>query len=199
MNERLVAVRLYGHLRARFGREYRLAVKTPGEAVRALCAVVKGFEAHVRRHSEPGYRVLVDRTQIGADELHHPSGIAAIKIVPVVAGAGGGGKILGGIALIGLSFVPGLNVAVWAGASATFSSIAFNLGISMVLGGVSQMLAGSPKAPTPAERPDNQPSYAFNGAVNVTAQGNAVPILIGRMRVGSVVISSGLSTAQLPA
>jgi predicted phage tail protein len=198
----LVDVKLYGHLRARFGRTYRLAVKTPGEAVRALCAVVKGFEAYVRQHSEPGYRVLVDKTPIGAEELHHPSGIAAIKFVPVVTGAAGGGKIVAGVALIGLSFLPGLQgIGFSVGAlKFTASSIAFNLGVSMALSGVAQMLAGTPKAPTPAERPDNQPSFAFNGAVNVTAQGQAVPLCYGGpIRIGSVVISTGLSTAQLPA
>lgn len=193
----LVEIRLYGHLR-RFGKIYRLAVKSPAEAVRALCAVVPGLRKHLAQHSDPGYRIIVGKTPIAEEkELRYPSGLRRIGIVPVVAGAAGGGKIIGGIALIALSFVPGVNVAVWAGASTTWASIAFNIGVSLVLGGVSQMIAGTPKAPTPSERPNNQPSYTFDGPVNVTAQGQCVPLCYGRMRVGSVVISSGLSVAQL--
>lgn len=200
MNERLVDVKLYGHLRARFGRVYRLAVESPAEAVHALCVVVPGFEAYMREHSEPGYKLVVDKRPIATDdELQHPCGHQAIKIVPAVAGRAGAGKIIAGIALIAVSFVPGLNVAVWAGAATTFSSIAFNIGLSLVLGGVSQALAGNPKGATPAERPENLPSYAFNGAVNTTAQGNPVPVCFGRMRIGSQVIATGLSVTQLAA
>lgn len=197
----LVDVRLYGHLRARFGRGYPYAVRTPAEAIRALCCTVPGFRQYLRENSEPGYRIVVDKTPIAAEaELHHAGRRTSIKIVPVVAGSAGSGKILGGALLIGLSFVPGLQAISPIG-STTLSSVAFNLGVSMALGGIAQAIAGTPKAPTPAsiERPENQPSYAFDGPVNVTAQGQAIPLVYGRMRVGSVVISSGLSVSQLPA
>ena len=47
------------------------------------------------------------------------------------------------------------------------------------------------------EPADNRTSYIFNGAVNVTAQGAPVPICYGRMRVGSVVISAGVTTTDI--
>ncbi len=50
-----------------------------------------------------------------------------------------------------------------------------------------------PKAQDPAEKPDNQPSYVFNGPVNTTAQGQPVPIGYGRLIVGGAVISAGIS------
>ncbi|WP_260627457.1 tail assembly protein [Pseudomonas protegens] len=40
--------------------------------------------------------------------------------------------------------------------------------------------------------PNNRPSYSFNGAVNTSVQGNPVPLLYGRMIVGSAVISAGI-------
>ena len=79
----------------------------------------------------------------------------------------------------------------------TFASIAMNLGLSMALGGISQMLAGNPATPGPANAVTNLPSYAFNGAVNTAAQGNPVPICYGRLRVGSQVISTGLEATSL--
>lgn len=195
----MIEVRLYGHLRARFGRGHRLDVSSPAEAVRALCAVVPGFKPHLLEHSEPGYRVTVSRVPVDSEEqLHHPVG-GIIGIVPVVAGRAGAGKILAGIALIVVSFfVP----AAWGFAigalQVSVSALAFNIGVSLVIGGVTQMLAGSPKAPTPSEQASNQPSYNFNGAVNVTGQGHPVPVCYGGpIRVGSQVISTGLSTAKL--
>ena len=55
----------------------------------------------------------------------------------------------------------------------------------------------APPEPTivDTEQVENKPSYLFDGAVNTTRQGNAVPVGYGRLRVGSQVISAGL-TAQ---
>src|SRR5262245_46099485 len=123
--ERLIDVKLYGHLRARFGRVYRFAIRTPAEAVRALCVCVPGFRQYLQANSEPGYRVVVDKEPIdckGSERrLYFGHGLKAIKIVPVVAGAAGGGKIILGAALIGLSFL---------GGPALLSSLASNLGTS---------------------------------------------------------------------
>lgn len=191
---------LNGQLGKLFGRRHRLDVATAAEAVRALCANFPGFEKHVMQVKCLGYRVkLHDAPLQDAQELHHPVGGNTITITPVVSGAGRGlGQILLGAALIAVSFIPGLNVAVWAGASTTFAAIAFNVGFSLVLGGVAQMLAPSPKTSGPQERPENKPSELFNGPVNTTAQGQPVPVGYGRLIVGGAVISGGLSTEEIP-
>ena len=70
-------------------------------------------------------------------------------------------------------------------------------GISMVLGGVVQLLSPQQTYDSAAsERPENRPSYNFNGPVNTTAQGHPVPLCYGRMIVGSAVISAGIETRQ---
>jgi predicted phage tail protein len=205
VTQELTEVQLYGALRSRFGRGHRLAVSSPAEAVRALCVVVPGFRAYVLKHSAPGYRVVVGKTPIGDDEeIHYPSGRQAIKIVPAVAGKAGLGKVVAGAALIALSiYTGGAGLSVFSayasgGIGLAASSLAFSLGTSLVLGGISQMLASNPAGPVgPAEKANNQPSYAFNGPINTTGQGNPVPICYGRLRIGSQVISTGLSVAQL--
>lgn len=197
MNAALTEIRFYGHLRPVFGKSLRLDVSSPLEAVRALCAVLPGFEAYIRKHSEPGYRVVVGRSPLETDQaLHDPTGRQCIKFVPAVSGKAGLGKIIAGVALIGLSFVLPVTPLL-SGFAFSASSIAMSLGISVALGGVSQMLAGTPQSPAPANPATNLPSYAFNGAVNTAAQGNAVPICYGRLRVGSQVISTGLEVASL--
>lgn len=188
---------LLGELGKRYGRRHILDVKTPAEAVRALCANFKDFAAFVSSSHERnvGYRVLNMREDVGEDELHNPAS-RQISIVPVVAGAGGSvGKILLGVALIAAAvLVPGLGAVVLFGTT-TLATVAFSIGVSLALGGVAQMLAPQPESQGPQE--EQQPSYVFNGAVNTTAQGQPVPLGYGRMIVGSAVISAGISVEDI--
>lgn len=190
---------LLGELGKRYGRKHLLDVKSPAEAVRALCANFKDFAAFVSASSDRnvGYRVLNKRDEVGEDELHNPAS-QRITIAPVVAGAGGTvGKILLGAALIAASFlVPGL-AAVTLFGTTTLATVAFSVGVSLALGGVAQMLAPQPKFEGPQE--EQQPSYVFNGAVNTSAQGQPVPVGYGRMIVGSAVISAGISVEDIQA
>jgi len=116
-----------------------------------------------------------------------------ITFTPVIAGAGRGGlgQILIGAALIAASFMlPGIGTAL--------ATMAFNVGVSLVIGGVVQMLSPQPKANAPAEKPENMPSYVFSGAVNTTAQGQPVPVGYGRLMVGGAVISAGITAEDIP-
>jgi predicted phage tail protein len=193
----MLTVLLYGHLGKRFGRRHAYDVRSPAEAVRALCATIPGFRAYLAEHSRPGYRVLVGKDPRDLDTLALPAD-DAIKIVPVTAGAGKGlGSIILGAALIGFGVMTGgagLSLsAAWAAGGMTFAGyLAANVGLSLVLGGVSQMLAPQPKTPGAPDLPENKPSYAFDGAVNTAAQGNPVPVCYGRLIVGSQVISAGM-------
>lgn len=192
----MTTVYLYGHLGRRFGWRWTLDVSSPAEAVRALLANRPEFQAYMVRHSRPGFQVFV-----GADPIHdetglqHPIGRQAIKIVPVVAGAGKSpiiGIILGvviiaaAVVMFQYPFIP-TGVALATG----------GIGVSLAIGGITQLIAGSPNTPEPSEQPENRPSTLFNGPVNTTAQGHPVPIGYGRLRVGSAVISAGISTVSL--
>lgn len=196
---------LLGELGKRFGRKFRLDVASPAEAIRALCANFPEFEAFVSNSQKRnvGYRVIVGKKDVEADRLHDVASCNDIKIVPVIAGAGGAGRFILGAALIVASFyIPGamfaVNAALATGISVTtMASAAFYVGAALALSGASQMLTGTPPSADPSERPENQPSYTFNGAVNTTAQGHPVPIGYGRLIVGSAVISAGITTEEI--
>ena len=195
---KLLTVLLYGHLGKAFGRKHRFEIRTPVEAVRALSANYKGFRAHLAKHSKPGYRVLVGKEPRDLETLAYPAD-DVIRIVPVVAGAGKGiGSIIAGIALIGIGIATGgaglTMAAAWeAGTAATVGYFATGIGASLLLGGVAQMLTPTPKSPKMAEKPQNLPSFVFDGAVNTTTQNNPVSLCYGRMIAGSQVISAGMS------
>ena len=177
-------VKLYGHLGKRYGKLFRLDVASPAEAIRALKVQLAGFEQEMVKDGR-SYHVFVGNQDISEAGLTLQSHNLPIKIVPVVAGAGGKGVLqtIVGATLIAIGLFTGFQPLV-------------SIGASLVLGGVAQMLTPNPKAAN-LNSADSNPSYSFNGPVNTTAQGNPVPILYGRLIVGSQVISVGLSVEQL--
>lgn len=202
-------IKLYGQLAKFIGRRVLEAdVATAAEAVRMLVANFPGLEQHMAKQY---YRVTVGTYDLGLDEIHDPAGQQDIKIVPVVAGAGGSvGKILAGVALVALAIaVPYIaGAAVWAGslsyaAGSTLISLApviGALGASLVLGGVTQLLTPVPKVPQ-GSGSDNDPrkTYNFSGIQQTSRQGVPVPAVYGLTLVGSVVISAGTDTVQVTA
>ncbi len=197
----MVTVILLGELGRRFGRRHRLAIASAAEGIRALCANFPAFERELVASGERGvgYRVLAGRDALTLNRLREPSGQSRITIAPVVSGAGGNGlgQILLGVAIIAVAW---WNPMGWAAAGSFLSQATlYSVGTGMILGGVAQMIAPVPKATDPSERPENKPSYSFNGAVNTTAQGHLVPVGYGRLIVGSAVISAGIDVDEVPA
>lgn len=113
-----------------------------------------------------GYAVFVGDRNITEEELAHPVGNEDIRIVPVVMGSKQGGVfqiILGVIIIAAATYFGGPGGGQ---AAASWYGAAMGVGISMVIGGVAQMLTPMPKGTSAKDRPNNTPSYAFNGPVN---------------------------------
>jgi len=153
--------------------------------------------------------------------------ISITPVLQGAGGGGGVGQIFAGVALIaaaillapvGAGFLGlGAGGALGFTLGAAASSAIGYVGAALVLGGTAQLLsptisdtAGAASSLSPIrqrsresfsainnEIADNRGSYIFNGAVNLTAQGNPVPLCYGRMKVGSVVISAGLSVEDI--
>ena len=191
-------IRLYGQLAKFIGKRVLHAdVATAAEAVRFLVANWPEVERHM---ADQHYRVSVGSYDLAENELHDPAGQQDIKIVPVVAGAGAVGRIILGVALVAAAilFAPG---AALAGGLLTLGAqavpIVAGIGLSLVLGGVGQLLTPLPKA----GKDDNDPrkSYSFSGVQNTSRQGTPVPVVYGETIVGSVVIAAGVDTVQVTA
>lgn len=180
-------VLLSGSLARRFGRRFYLDVQSPAEAVRALCCVLKGFRQHLRDSEALGltYAVFEGKRNIGPEELRL-NGTAPIRIVPMLMGSARRGvwQTVLGIVLIVVGVVL---------SETGYGAALVEVGVSMLIGGVVQLLTPTPKDPGAGEAP-----AFFNGAVNTTAQGNCVPYLAGEMIVGSAVISAGLESVSYP-
>jgi predicted phage tail protein len=186
-----VDVVLSGVLGKRFGRKFSLAVGSPAEAVRALCAMVKGFEQYLMESESRGmrYHVFADDENIPVERLRLPSGKRTIRFAPVMVGRKSGALaaiagvvlIVVGVFLLFTPFAPAAGYIIGAG-------------IGLLAMGVAQMLAPKP----PAQEKDtngNKANQYFNGPVNTAAQGNPVSLFYGGpAHIGSAVISASITT-----
>lgn len=142
----------------------------------------RGFEKFMMEAESKGLRfaVFIGRENIGEDDLGKPTGRKVIRISPIIIGSKRAGllqTIVGAVLIVLSPFTNGATLAP---------------GLALVAGGVIQMLSPQAKGLGTQDTPNNRPSYSFNGAVNTSVQGNPVPLLYGRMIVGSAVISAGI-------
>ncbi|MFV3316577.1 tail assembly protein [Pseudomonas sp. NY15374] len=184
----VTTVVLYGKLR-QFGRSFRLSVRSPAEAIKALCVQIPGFERFLITAKSEGVEFAVFRgsRNLKKEELCF-AGDGEIRIAPVVSGSKRGGLIqtIIGVAIVALAW---WNPLGWSAATALAVGMG---GGSMALGGVIQMLSPQAKGLSMSGAPENLPSYAFGSAKNTTASGNPVPICIGKRRWGGAIISASV-------
>lgn len=200
-------IRVYGQLAKFLGRrKFMAAVDSAAEAIRFLIANFPQVEQHMCQEGRH-YRVLVGEHSVGMEELHGPAGGHAIKIVPVIGGAGGGvGQIIAGVALVAAAiFIPGLGLGL-AGSIVTKVGL---LGGALILGGIAQALTPTPTLATSGTysgpqgttntEMDPQKSYSFSGIQNTSRAGTPLPLAFGEIICGSIVISAGIDTVQIEA
>ena len=190
-------IKLYGHLREHTGlKEVEAHVSNVKEAVNFLLCNWPKLQSEILQNN---YHVLLNKV-----ELLYPIGSASISFIPVVEGSGKFGKILAGIALIGLTFtgLPLIGGAKFVGGklsfatAATFSKAAFGVGALLVLSGVSGLLTPTPEIPEEEQTPE---SSAFSSPLNVSMPGVAVPLVYGTAICGSIVINTSLEIGEVEA
>lgn len=185
---------LYGELGRRFGREHNLSVRSASEAIQAMCINFPDFKKFLStaHKSGVGFKVFVGKSSLKkAEDSLLPSGDSdTIRIAPAVFGSGAVTRIIVGTALIvGGAFLTGVSL----GGGITLGGVMIQTGAALVLGGVAELIAGSPKTGSDQSGLDiNGQSFIFSGPENVTRQGGAVPVGYGRVMVGSTVISAGI-------
>ncbi|GHX81275.1 Putative phage tail assembly protein [Vibrio cholerae] len=166
---------LSGSLAKQFGRRhvYDLDSGTTKEAFSALKNTLEGFEQFIRSQSKKSIRYAIFRNRVNVAESDFAlKGTKEIRIVPVIEGSKRAGflNVIIGTALL---FIPG----------------AQSIGISLIAGGVLQMLSPQKQA---LESAAPNPSYAFGGPVNTSAAGGIIGIGYGERLIGGAIISAGI-------
>lgn len=198
-------IKLYGKLAEFVGtNEFEVnssVVKTPLNAVRFLTSNFKGLEKHILKNN---YQVKVGNSFIEENELNFPIGKQNIHIIPVIQGSGGVGRIVGGIALVGLGIATGgagfslFTAKGWAAATFGTKALVYGGGL-MALSGASSLLTPQPPTPDFQSGQDPRISFNFSGIQNVTRAGTPIPLIYGEIFTGSVVISAQVDTEQVQA
>ena len=183
-------VYLYGKLAKDFLPHTRLDVCSPAEVAMALTA--NFGDRFVRSIREGAYRITVGREdaqkEIGPEQITFGvAGDGQIHIHPVIEGAGAPGRIVLGSVLVAASFIPQVNAIPFVGNTLR------SFGVSLILGGTAELLTPSPTAGDTREGVDQNPSFIYGGPINLQAEGHAIPLVYGRMRVGSYIVN-GYST-----
>lgn len=119
------------------------------------------------------------------DQLVTFNDMKEIHIVPAFFGAGGAAKIIVGAVLVAVAVIAPYVGGPLAGAmsttlygSVTIGSMVFSLGVSMLLGGLLEMLSPAPKTDLSAAQ--NQETSKYMGAnQNTTKIGTRIPLLVG--------------------
>ena len=193
---------LHGELAEEFGKEHNIAVKSFDEAIRAINCRRPGFRQAIKKDAEYAlvrgrYLDTIEKLQAKGDQLSEEEYKMRIKfnnnedfhIVPVAAGNKSGWfRVILGIVLIVV------------GAYFKMAPL-IKIGAGLVLSGVSQLLSPMPEMNSIAdayngrERPEDQPSYIFNGSINTTEQGTIIPLVYGESFIGSKTVSASLDVA----
>ena len=189
----LKKIKVYGKLRQFLGKSYfEAAVRSPQQAMSFLMANFEGLQKHM---NDQIYKIKMGGNDITEDYLSM-SGQGDIEIITV---ASGGLPFVIGAAAIGGGAA--ITAAAAAGTFlATLGTALTTVGVSMIVGGVVEMIAPQPSLDIPSISdidPRIRGSYSFNGIQNVNSSGVPIPIIYGLVFSGSILISSGVDTAQI--
>ena len=210
----MVTIRLVGEAGRRFGRKFQLAIKTPAEGLRALMLQIPGLRQYLLESGDKGvaWKVITDYAQDGIDEEQLLWPISQrLVLAPVPVGRGGVGKIIAGVALVAAAIVLGpvtggfLGLGVTGFLTGGAATAIGAIGVSLVFGGVAELLTPTPKLPsvkagsfggasTSGRSLDEQlNSFTFDKSNANTVQGECVPVLYGERIIGALpVLSFGL-------
>lgn len=112
----------------------------------------------------------------------------SIRFLPIFCGEGGKkGGLMSTIAGVVLIVIGAIMIAC----ENPYGGDVILAGVAMLVGGICTMLIKTSK-----DEDDSGTSYFFNGAVNTVKQGMPVPLVFGRCRAGSAVISSSIEISD---
>lgn len=180
-------VYLYGQLRNKFGHEFKFHIESPKEALRAINANKRGFLEELKKLAVKGfhYRVIVDdQIIVNAKELEVKKIPKEVHIVPIVWGAGVESAIWFVEAVLATFEIYGA-VGTFIATAVVYTAVA------VAVYGVSSLLFPDPKPDFNQEVQAGAKSYLFGNKPNNTAQGQAVPVGYGRLKIGGSQISAG--------
>ena len=204
MNTR--TLHLHGAL-APFGPRMGFRLDRPSAIIATAVAQRPGLESALRRGS---FSLLAgaSRRPIGGADMDLAVDETDLHLMPVRSGlARGEGKMLLGLTLLGLSFVPGVQAGITGGLSSLGEGLAGASGAeiggmlgSRLLGGAAAwlILSGASEALSPQVRRPAGDASTGTAPSAPTGEGAAIPLVYGTVRVTTPpIVSAGLSVQAM--
>lgn len=188
-------IKVYGKLRQLLGQStFEADLNNVGQAFSFLYNNFPELQKHLLNSN---YRVWTG-DKLVTEEKIFMSGETDIRIIPVATGS--------------ISFaLPFLAPIISGGVSSVISgivgtgiigSIVTAVGTSLIVEGVTSMLAPQPQFSSPSGMEPTDPSslasnYSFSGITNISKSGVPINLIYGETIVGSVTVSNGIDTVQV--
>jgi predicted phage tail protein len=182
---------LGGVLGQRFGKNHRLVVANPVEALRMLALRDPEFKPAMQALVDAGtdFHIMDGDIERTIGDITFPA-TGTIVITPVPEGEKSGiFSVLAGVVLL---------VAAFYTDGATYpeaQALLIGAGASLVLGGITALLTTIPRSNDGSG--DDLTSAFFSGSTNTQQQGVVVPVIYGRMLVGAQAVYARMTTTDL--
>lgn len=167
----MTEIHLHGILGKKYGRLHRFAIKEPRDVVRALEANYENFSKDLKDLLKKNivYTIVADNQWVQGNSFTEIKKINKIDFVPTIIG----------------STVVQIILLVISVASAVYSFVQAGKQQYPQIPGAEGTSAASSR------------SLSFSNRENITEQGNPVPLVYGRLKVGSFVIQSTIKSFPL--
>lgn len=187
----------------KFG-EFEVAGYTAADCIRGVAIQIPELYTRIMngyftvRHRKGKFKENMTM-EMATREIFNYNEQQIIEVIPVVKGATGSqggdialigaGLVIGGILLGVLTMGAGwaTTPVLWTTAGAIVGNLATTMivtGLSLVAGGIASLFAKN------EEEKEEEIKYSFNGPTNIAKQGVAVPLIYGKVGVGSNLVSS---------
>lgn len=192
----MITIYLQGELADYFTPQITVAVSSVAEAIAALKANFKDFSNYLFEAANRGvnYQIRVGYQEIEEQHLKCPIAkkVQSIRIMPVIAGAGAAGKIISGVALIGLAVAGSFGVVGLLGVAPLTVGLT---GGALLFQGISALFS---RQPSPDSK-DDKKSSVFGGTSTTVKEGGRLPIAYGLVLTGIYIISAKITTSYVSA
>jgi predicted phage tail protein len=181
----MTEISIEGRLGQELGSFWRLKVRTFVELFNALEANTSKLRKYLDGHRKEYWAIFVNNERVELSSfLHSDIKNKKIKIIPILAG---GASTMAAAIVAAIGVEGALAVAVLEFVLTAIISTAISFGLSMLMAKL--MKTDDPQAV-------NTTSFIFSSPENVAQQGQVVPVGYGRIKVGSKVISVGLTNVD---
>ena len=192
-------IKVYGRLRKFVGQaEFEADLNSPIEAISFLTCNFKGIDKHMATQH---YAINCGNITV-TEELLNMQTDSDIQIIPLAHGnfffsLGLGALFKFGASKVGATLLGSKLLATVA------STVLTSIGTSMVIGGVTEMLAPTAPSRDPSSGMDEfdpaalSSNYSFTGLTNISRAGVPVNLVYGEILTGSITISNGVDTVQV--